>query len=211
MQDFPANSRKAKDRAEEPLEDEQRRVEQVTSAGAKVRKRGLSRKFKETFVVGTARGAVEYMVVDVVVPAIQDTLIDALQGGIERLIKGEGRRRSSGGMSRYSDVGHVNYAGMSSNKPSTPRTLSQKSRARHDFGEIVIVRREEAEDVLDRLYEELSRYGRVTVAVLYELTGIQSSHADQNWGWTALRGAKIRTLRGGGYLLDLPDPEPLSR
>jgi hypothetical protein len=86
-----------------------------------------------------------------------------------------------------------------------------KSRTRHDFGEIEIPNRQEAEEVLDRLYDILSRYGSVPVADLYELTGIHSSHADHKWGWTSLRGAKIRTMRNGGYLLDLPNPEPLDR
>lgn len=115
----------------------------------------------------------------------------------------------------YSNVGHVNYQGMSSapprnNRLPTSRTLSRRSRARQDFDEIVIQTRTEAEDVIDRMYDLLSRDGMVTVSDLYELTGIQSSHTDQKWGWTQLRGAKVARLRSGGFLLDLPEPEALT-
>jgi hypothetical protein len=214
MEDFPANSAKARVRSDGPPQEEPKKVEQVTSATAVRRKRRLGRQFKETFISGSARGAVEYMATDVIVPAIRDTLFDAIQGGIERLIYGDSRGiRRSGPPSGYPSPGpQVNYAGMSTNKPPTNRALSQRSRARHNFGEIIIQNRQEAEDVLDRLYDELSRYGSVTVAVLYELTGIQSSHTDHRWGWTSLRGARVRALtRTGGYLIDLPDPQPLDR
>lgn len=211
MQDFPANSQKARDRPEGPPQNERpKRVEQVTSAEAVQRKRRLGSRFKETFVGGSARGALDYMVLEVVIPAIQDTMIDAFQGGVERLIRGDNRPRRSG-MSSYSNVGHVNYQGMSSNRPPTSRTISRQSRTRHDFGEIVIQSRQEAEEVIDRMFDILSRYGTVTVADLYELTGIQSGHTDTKWGWTSLRGAKAARLRTGGFLLELPDPESLER
>ena len=212
MQDFPGNSRRAKEESDEPPGP--KRIEQITSTDAEYRQRGLGRKVKDTFIGGTARGAVEYVVTDVVVPTVRDLLFESFQSGMERLIFGESRIRRGSSPSGYpstSNRPHVNYAGMSSNHPTATRTLSQRSRARHDFGEIVIQDRREAADVLDVMYEELSRYGTVTVAFLYGLTGIQSSHADHKWGWTSLRGAKVATMRHGGYLLDLPQPEPLDR
>jgi hypothetical protein len=211
MQDFPGNSQRAKTRAEDPVPEDRPKIERVTTAEARRRKRGLGRQFKETFIGGTAKMAVEYMVTDVVVPAIRDTLFDALQGGLDRLIYGEGRRRGAPptGATGYSNVGHVAYNRMntSSARPaSTTRSLSRKSRAKHDFGELVIASRVEADEVLDRMYETLSRHEVVYVADLYEMTGIDSSHTDYKWGWTSLRGARVGRLRTGGYLLDLPEP-----
>ena len=212
MQDFPANSAKARERSEGPPQDARRtKIEQVTSAEAVRRKRGLGSRFRETFIGGSARGAAEYVVTDVVVPTVRDLIFESLQGGLDRLIYGDTRPRRGVTTSSYSNLGHMNYQGMSSNRPPTTRSLSQRSRTRHDFGEIVIPNRQEAEEVLDRMYDVLSRYGSVPVADLYELTGIQSSHADHKWGWTSLRGAKVARLRTGGYLLDLPNPEPLDR
>src|SRR4051795_10002957 len=94
MQDFPANSQKAKARAETPMPSERlEKIERITSAEAVRRKRGLGRQFKDTFIGGNARMAVEYMTMEIVVPAIRDTLVEAMQGGIERVIYGESRRR----------------------------------------------------------------------------------------------------------------------
>jgi len=215
MQDFPANSAKARARSEPPQVGPPEKIERVTSAEVNRRKRGVGRQFRETFIGGNARMAGEYMLVEVVIPAIQDTMIDAFQGGIERLIRGETRpRRRSVASSAYSNAPHVNYQGMSTSRPPTSsssgQSLSRRSRSRQEFDEIVISSRVEAEQVLDLMFEWLSRYGMVRVSDLYEMTGIASSHTDHKWGWTNLSGAGLKRLpRDGGFLLNLPAPEEL--
>jgi hypothetical protein len=207
MQDFPSNSQRSREPEPE--------IKQVTSAETGRRKRGLGRQFKDAFIVGTGRDAMGYVVEDVVVPAIRDTLSEALQGGIERLIYGprEGRAHRPRSSSLFSgpNMGHVNYSGLSTSasKQPPPRTLSRRARARHSFDELVIPSLQEANDVIDRMYDILARYGQVTVANLYSLTGIESSHTDMKWGWTNLRGTRAVRLRQGGFLLDLPTPEEL--
>lgn len=206
MENFPANSAKAA-RAQASGERPER-VERITSAEPGRRKRGIGRQFKETFVGGSARMAFEYVITDVVVPAIQDTMIEAFQGGIERLIRGEGprgRRVSTAQPNR----GHFDYSGISKAQAAPPRTLSRQARTRQDFSDLIIPARQEAEDVLDRMYELLSKYGSVTVGDLYDMTGVASSHTDLKWGWVELRGAKLRRAGTGGFLLDLPMPQPL--
>lgn len=216
MEDFPSNSRTP------PVQGEPKKIERVTSAEARPRKRGLGRRIREAFIGGDARTAGEYMLADVVVPAIQDTLIDAFQGGIERLIKGESARPRRGGIpSAYANPGHVNYQGMSrppstrppsgSRPPTGRHSVARQSRARGDFADLLIPTRPDAETVLEVMYESLSRYGAVSVADLYEMTGVQSNHTDMKWGWYDLRGARVVPQRSGGYLLDLPAPEPLDQ
>lgn len=215
MQDFPGNSAKAKARSsEEPKEKDRPKVERVTSAEAVRRKRGIGRQFKETFIGGSARMAVEYMAMEVIIPSAKDMIAEAMQSGIEKLIYGDSRPRRGVTPSSYSNIGHVNYRGMSApttrnDKPPASRMLSRRSRTRQNFDEVVIPSRQEAEEVIDRMFDILSRYGTVTVADLYELTGIQSSHTDHKWGWSELRGAKAARLRSGGFLLDLPEPDHL--
>lgn len=211
MQDFPANSHQARMAPEGPKSEERPQVERVTSAEAVRRKRGLGKQFKETFIGGSGRSALDYMVTEVVVPAVRDTMAEALQSGIEKLIYGDSRPRRSSTPSSYAKIGHVNYQGMSTPaaKPPAPRMMSRRSRTRHDFGEIVIQSRVEADEVIERMFDILSRYGSVSVADLYELTGIASSHTDYKWGWHELRGAKAVRLRDGNFLLDLPEPEML--
>lgn len=208
MQDFPANSSKAK--ATQPKE----KIERVTSAETVRRKRGLGRQFKETFIAGDARSSMEYVVFSVLIPSAKDMLFDAVESGLQRYFFGnDAKTRRSGSSGGYSGLGHVAYNraynNQSAPKKDEPRLISRRSRARHDFGELVIPSRQEAEEVLDRMFDLLSRYGEVSVADLYELTGIQSTHTDMKWGWTELRGAKALRVREGGFLLDLPEPEAL--
>lgn len=206
MQDFPANSSKAK--TSQPKE----KIERVTSAETVRRKRGLGRQFKETFIGGDARSSMEYVMFDVLIPSAKDMLFEAFESGFRRYIFGEdNRKRRSGSSDGYSGLGHVAYNRMnpSAAKTAEPRLLSRRSRARHDFDELIIPSRPEAEEVIDQMFDLLSRYGEVSVADLYELTGIQSTHTDMKWGWTSLRGAKALRTHKGGFLLDLPEPEAL--
>lgn len=200
--DYPPNSKKGKSEAKP-----EKKVERVTSTEAIKRKKSLGKQFSETFIGGDAKSAANYMAFGVLIPALRDALADAASQGIERLIFGESKtRRPSSSMA----TGHVSYNRFSSSTPqaSKPRTLSRRSRATHDFGEIVLQSRTEAEEVIDRLFDLVSRFDSATVADLYELVGIANTHTDHKWGWTDLRGASVTRIRNG-YLLDLPEPEPL--
>lgn len=201
--EFPPNSEASKREKVGP-----KKIDPVVSSGAVRRRKSLRRQFKETFVAGDARSAITYVLFDVLLPAAKDMVVEAGSQGIERLIFGDSRRRSihrppSG------PTGHINY-----NRHSTPsrlsgpeRVISRRARARHNFDEIVLDERHEAEEVIDRLFDLVSRYESASVADLYELVGLTSTHTDNKWGWIDLTGAGVTRVRGG-YLLDLPEPEP---
>jgi hypothetical protein len=202
MESFPPNRKTIREREREP-------VQQVTTGSAIRRRKPLSKQFKETFFGGNARSAGHYMISNVMIPAVQDTIIEMVQTGIERIVRGDRSRRTSPGQ-----LGRVNYRSYAQRRPTTPddrppmpTSLSKAARARHGFDEIIIPTRQEAEEVIDRLFDIISKYDVVTVAELYELTGLGSSHTDHTWGWQDLRGASVGRVRGGGYLLDLPEPE----
>lgn len=212
MQEFPGASQKARSQAQPPPAVERPKVESVTSAPAEQRKPGLGRKFKTTIIGGAARDTAEYMVADVIIPAVRDMVFDAFEGGLHRLIYGESTRTRRNVPSSYSNVGHVNYQGMSTRQQpqqSSGRSLSRRSRNQHDFGEIIIEDRREAQETLDQMFEFLSRFGEVKVSDLYTMTRIRTEHVDHKWGWTSLQGAKLVRTRDGRYLLDLPEPEAL--
>jgi len=202
--EFPPNSDRSK-----LGEYEDKKVERVTTAEPIRRKKSLGKQFKNTFFGGDAKSAMQYVIFGVLVPAAKDALADAGAQGIERLIFGESRYKRGGPPS--GPAGHIAYNRMSTGGPRSEapsRTLSRRARARHDFDEIVLTSRAEAEEVIDRLFDLVSRYGEASVADLYDLVGLQSTHADYKWGWTNVQGsAPARTRQG--YLLDLPEPEPL--
>lgn len=188
-------------------------ITRVTSADPVRRKKSLGKQFRETFVGGDAKTALHYVMFGVLLPAAKDALVEAGSAGIEKLIFGETRKRGARNPAS-SATGYISYnqnyrANMSDRPPMPSRNMSKRARSRHDFDEIVLDSRSEAEEVIDRLFDLVSRYDSATVADLYELCGLSSSHTDHKWGWTDLRGATVSRLRNSGYLLDLPEPEPL--
>jgi hypothetical protein len=205
--DYPTNSHRQK----EPKPPAEKKIQQITTGDVVRRKKPLSKRFAETFVGGDARGVWGYIVLDVLVPAAKDTIADAFSQGIERMLFGDsrspGRRSRPGGQNGY--VSYNRYAPTSSIRRDEPRNLSRRSRASHDFDEIILSSRVEAEEVIDRLFDLISRYDVATVADLYELVGVDSNYTDNKWGWSDIRGTGATRTRGGGYLLDLPRPEPL--
>ena len=168
--DYPPNSKAAADAAREP-----RKVEQVTSVKATKRRKPLGKQFKHTFIGGDAKTTVQYVLFDVVLPAAKDMLVDAGSQGIERLIYGDrGGNSRKAPSSPFSGFGHVAYNQISkAHKPqATARAMSSRARTNHDFGELVLESRSEATDVLDQMYDIISRYDVVTVANLYAMTGV---------------------------------------
>ena len=136
-------------------------------------------------------------------------IVEAGSQGIEKLIFGDSRRRGSRLHKLVQLVMSVIIVIRWDNRSVLPqRAMSRQARARHNFDEIVLDERAEAEEVIDRLFDLVSQYESATVADLYELVGLASSHTDHKWGWTDLHGAGVSRIRGG-YLLDLPEPEPL--
>jgi hypothetical protein len=185
-------------------------ISPVVSSGAVRRRKSLRKQFKETFVAGDARTAIHYVIFDVLLPAAKDMVVEAGSQGIEKLIFGDSRRRRGLTHPQAGPTGYISYNRYSmENRLTAPqRVLSRQARTRHNFDEIVLDQRSEAEEVIDRLFDLVSRYESATVADLYELVGLASTHIDNKWGWTDLTGSGVSRVRGG-YLLDLPEPEPL--
>ena len=202
--DFPPNSVSSKTKPQD-----NKNLEQIVENGATRRRRSLRKQFKETFVAGDARTATRYMMFEVVLPAARDMIVEAMHQGMEKLIFGDSRRRGST-PPQAGPTGHISYNryGAAAVRGGPQRAMSRQARGRHDFDEIILDNRAEAEEVIDRLFTLVSQYESATVADLYELVGLSATHTDHKWGWTDLMGAGVSRIRGG-YLLDLPEPEPL--
>lgn len=211
--EFPPNSAKSKAPPHVRPESESKpRVERITSSEPKRRKKGLGRQFKETFIRGDAKTALHFMVFDSFVPTLLDALVEAGQNGIERLILGDSRRKSSASRPGGGTIHYNPYNRFSNKDDRPPRpSMTARGRAMHDFEEIVLDNRGEAQAALDQMYEILEKYEVVSVSELYTMVGIRPTHVDTRWGWTDLRGSGVVRIRGGGgYLLDLPDPEAIA-
>lgn len=207
--EFPPNSEASK---KPPPRRGEKKVEPVVSGGVTRKKKSIRKQFSESFVAGDAKSASRVVVFDVLLPTAKDAVVEVGTQFLEKLMFGEGRRRGARppASGPLGPIPYQNYApGMVGRFQSgAQRALSNRARARHDFDEIVLENRTEAEAVVDQLFELVDRYGHATVADLYDLLGVASAHTDNKWGWTDLAGASVSRVRGG-YLLDLPEPHPL--
>ena len=208
MDQFPSNSKRPPERRDEP-----KKVERVATGEVVRRKKPLGRRMSENLIGGDAQSVWGYVFGEVLIPAARDMVADAVTGGVERMIFGEnspagrrGRPRSSGSYTPYHRYGSP--AGRNVRVDEPRREVSRRARASHNFDEIILSSRVEAEEVLDRLIDLIDRYDNATVADLYELVGISGNYTDAKWGWLDLRGAGVSRARGG-YLLNLPRPEPI--
>ena len=202
--DYGSNSAKSKQEAsggpERPV------IKQITAG--QTRKKSVGSKFKETFVGDSAESVGSYVLFDIIIPRVKDLLFDTFVGGLERSLFGTSTR-SSRAPKGSQLTAKTNYRGISEKPSAEPRDISPRGRANHDFTEILIPTRGEAEQVLDTLLALVDQYESATVADLYGAVGISAEHTDLKWGWTDLSAARISPARGGGYLLEVPRADVL--
>jgi hypothetical protein len=118
--------------------------------------------------------------------------------------KGDRTKRDNG-------VSRVSYNNFSSNQRSDSsrnRDVIPRSRSRHDFKDIILDSRGEAEEVLSHLVDLILDYGQATVADLHDLVGIKIEYTDNKYGWQSLNRAEVVKVRDG-WLIDLPKPMQL--
>jgi hypothetical protein len=195
--DYPSNSKKAQAEGEEKP-----KVEKVVEGTVVQRKKGLGAKFREAFMVEDSGSVLVYIVQEVLVPAAKNTILEVFSQGLERSLYGETRRQSQtrpGGYTAYHRAREPYSAG--------GRELSRQARATHDFRDVILTTRGDAEEVIDSLKELADRYNCASVQDLYDLVGVTGEYTDNKWGWYAedFRRAGVRPVRGG-YLLELPRP-----
>lgn len=207
---FPSNSRHPKAGKTDKAPEEDRKLEKVVSGTVVRQKKPLGRRFVETFVGGDdSAGVLNYILQEILVPAAKEMLSDAVSQGMDRTLWGDSRPRSSshrGGSRGGGTV--VNYNGISTGRAGDRREdhrPSSRSRSSVNFEQVVVQTRSQAHDVLEELFEGLSRYEAVTVADLLDLCGLETQHTDQKFGWTDLSGSRPVKVKGG-YMIDMPRP-----
>lgn len=182
------------------------------------RKKSFGRRVKETFLGGETDGVFSYLVKEVIVPAIQNIVIDVVTQGVERAFTGDSSPRTRSSSQSGPRRTHVSYDKSSSGPirggSSASRRLAGRSRSAVDIGEIVLSTKPEAIWVLEQLEAIIEQYGAASVANLNDVLEQSSDteFTDHKFGWRDLDDADIRRDRQGqGWLLILPDVESLPR
>lgn len=208
---IPSNSHKEQPGPLPSKEDEDRApIEKVIEGRVVTRKPPRWKRLARSIIADDAQNIGDFLLVDVIAPALRNLIADTIKGGTDRVIYGQARARRAGMDERRGSL-RTRYDQMSAvgERDREPRRMmSRESKARHDFDEVVLADRAEAVEVVELMIARVVKYGSASVADLYDYVGVTGSFADQRWGWTDLTTADVRQVRTG-WLLDLPQPEPL--
>lgn len=181
-------------------------VKTIAKPVSKSKKSPVS-KLAETFIKEDLKNVGIYVVQDVVVPAVADTLCTMFQEAAERIFHG-GDSYSSSSSKRG---GYTSYNSISSGRRTYNGTVSKKeaitlSRNKGEFEDPIFTYRDDALRVRDEMWERLGSYGEVSIATVKRLIGDDSrSYIDRDWGWIEdqANDIDIRKVREG-YRLCLP-------
>ena len=198
MEDYKPNSHRFKeDQKSQP--EERKKLEKVVTGTVKTKKKSETSKLADIFIAEDASNVKNYILMDVLVPAIKKAISDIVRDGIDMILYGEssGKRRSGG------NAGRVSYSGYYNNRDERRTETTSRTRAGYSPDDIVLETRGEAEEVLSRMDELIDLYGSVSVADLYDLIGKTGAYTDNKYGWTNIRNAEPVRVRDG-YLLKLP-------
>lgn len=184
-----------------PAPEQKEELSKVLTGSAKLKRRGLTKRFADIFFAGDIKDVKAYILMDVIVPAIKETIGDVWKKGIDMMLWGDTtpRKKKDGSNETY-----ISYSS-SFKSESRERLPSKRNRLMHRFDDIVLENRMDAEELLETLTDQINRYGEATVKDLYDALDITPTWADdcRQWGWTDIRGATITRSREG-YVVELP-------
>lgn len=194
---YPSNSKSPAGKSEKT------KVEKITKAVVVTREKPLLMKI---FGGENAHGVGEYVIWDVLIPALKSTLNDIVSNGIELLLYGEPRSKN---LRRDRGRTYVSYNSISRRDREERRERpTPRSRSRQNFDDIVIDTKSEAEEVLSKLIDLVDEYDTASVADFHELVDVPGEYTDNKWGWDNLSRASVDRVREG-YILNLPRPKQL--
>ena len=202
---LPDNSHKSRNEKQNANLPEKKRVEQIVHGKVKTKKNG-SRSLANVFFSEDTSNVGNYILMDVIVPAIKKTLYDLVVGSLDMTLFGG--RGGSGKRSTADKISYKDYNGISrrdERSSGTTRTASGYS-----YDDIILDSRGKAEAVLDRMDEIIEEYDEVRVADLYDLVGITGDYTDNKYGWTNIRNARVVRTRDG-YKIEMPRAIPLKK
>lgn len=176
-------------------------------ASGKLRKKSEISKFSDVFLADDMGDVGRYIVNDVIIPTVKNLFYDIVENSLKMALFGD--RGRPGKSSRRSGE-FVSYDKISRRDDRDYRD-EQRTRARFRYNDIEFDSRGEAEYVLDQLDAIIDKYGRASIADLYDSADITGEYTDHRYGWTDLSTAEIFRNRYGKYMIKFPKAMPLSR
>lgn len=206
-EEIKPNSKKYK----EQVKKEEHRSEKVVQGEVTTKKKSLAKRAENAMLSEDAGTVKEYLFWDVLIPAFKELVAESVKKAVDAIFYGD--RRTSSSLERNKGTTYVRYdkASYERDKPYYYSSKANRDRnaynrrAVHDFDDIVLSSRTDAENVLDAMVDSTMNYGLVSVADFYDFVGLDPKYTDWKWGWYELSSARVIRVRDG-YVIDLPRP-----
>lgn len=171
------------------------------------KKQPVGKRLRESLGLEETRTVGDYLVWDVLVPALKDTVAEVVKKGIDVFLYGG----TSSAPKKGGKKSHVSYEGYySGSNRGDYKSYKGDRRASTDFRDFVFDERRDADVVLNEMCEIVDTYGFCKVSDFYSLVGeTERTYTDHGYGWDALGSASVERVRDG-WVLDLPRPIPLN-
>ena len=153
------------------------------------------------FFYGDAKDVKSYLIFDVLIPSIKETINSLINKGTEMILFGDASRSSP---KKSTGSAYVSY-GSSYRTERERLPSSTRNRMVRRFDDIKFDTRGDAEEVIDVLTELATIYKQVTVGDFYDAVGITPEWTEdvENYGWTDISNVRVTRIRDG-YILEMP-------
>lgn len=180
-------------------------------AKASVEKKSFGRRLKDYLIAGTAQDLKGFLINDILVPHIKDTISESVSRGIDMLLYNDAKPRSTS-VKQASRSG-FGTAYVSYNNPSrSTRTRyieSDGGETTMEAGYLTWETRRKAEDIKNKMLDILEEYEVVPLATFYQLADWKTEPNDFEFGWYNLSTIEVVRTRTGRYRIELPKPVSL--
>lgn len=174
---------------------------EAVATGKEKKKSGLAKFAEDINLKENSREVGNYVVKDVIVPALKKTITDVVAGGLNVLFYGTA---SGSGKSSWSYGNGTNYNSISSGGRPPQQQRQQNNAPLNSI--IYYDTRDDAERVLSCMCDLIIDYGVCSVADMYDLSGKTWAYTQQSYGWTDLGDCKPVYCKDGWYIT-LPRPK----
>lgn len=198
-------------------DEEKKHLEPIVKVDQDKIKKSTGRQFMQSFIVEDFGIVKDYLLFDILVPAIKDTIVDTACSAINMIFNGDsgysrrGRGYSSFNRPERTDYGTIfrtNSTGYFRQGKSERRSYEEPTgfsrRSSMDYMDIPFDTRPEAEKVLDAMRDVLDQYPTISVAEFYDLVGYNygNNFTCNNYGWTKemLTNVTVTWSKGAWYI-----------
>lgn len=207
LDEITPNSHTYKEQQKQLAEEENaRKTEKVIKGTAVKKKKSVRKKFADLFFTEDIPNVKEYILYELLIPTIKDTIVEVIKNTADMMFYGKIRNNKKSGTGSY-----ISYSSYSRPQLANRDRTSPAGRTIYSFDDIYLEDMGEANQVLDVLREIIEKYGYVTVADYFDAVGVTGNgYTDRSYGWTDLTQAYVARSRSG-YYLEMPRCEQLKR